>query len=135
MATGTEQVDGTYTANISKVHATAVDNIASINGITWANNYGNPYNNIMTYSCMFDRASTSYLTRTLGGDSDSLRKATFSAWVKRSTPSVSPNRHMSFISIVLELRHCYQPEFSEIALDGIISLWLTIPLKLLQPTG
>jgi hypothetical protein len=38
MATGTAQVNGTYTANISKVDSVAVANIASINGITWASN-------------------------------------------------------------------------------------------------
>jgi hypothetical protein len=56
------------------------------------------YPNPISQSAMFDRVSGSYLTRTLSGDSDSMRKATFSAWLKRSTISFDSQRYVFFWS-------------------------------------
>jgi hypothetical protein len=94
MATGTAQVNGTYTANISKVDSVAVANIASINGITWASNAGTIYNNVIDYSCMFDKTSDTYLSYNAGAvDNDtSLKIKTFSVWVKRSALSASSDQ-------------------------------------------
>jgi hypothetical protein len=82
---GTSQVNGIYTANISKVHATVVANIGSISGTTWVSTAGTPYNDIIDYSCMFDSSSATKLSYTNAAAMTDSTIGTLSMWVKRST--------------------------------------------------
>jgi hypothetical protein len=80
----TGQLNGTYTADISKVDQVAVANIASINGITWVSTSFSFYNNAIDYSCIFDSASTTYTARTQGSAASDATLGTLSVWVKRT---------------------------------------------------
>jgi hypothetical protein len=91
----TRQLNGTYTANISKVDQVAVANIASINGVTWVSTSDSLYNGVIDYSCMFDATATTSLSKTFSSGTG-ITKGTISLWAKRTALGVADPLFQSY---------------------------------------
>jgi hypothetical protein len=80
-------INGEAWADMTKWNGEAVGDITAINGATAEAGFS--YNNVITYSCMFEAASSTYLSLGTSDGADNATKGSLSVWFKRSKVGAS----------------------------------------------